>query len=220
MPVFAGAGSLHSTANDLLTFLAAFIGDTPSPLSPAMRAMLGTRRPGPSFTQALGWWIIPFGANDDIVLFGGETLGFASTIAYDPKTRVGVVVLSNGSADDGGIGIHLLRPAYPVATSAAAKALSERKEIAVGPAVLDLYAGTYRPAVGGVISIARRDDALIFTSAAAPQGLRLHARDDRKFFISEADMTVTFQVDSHSRITGMIVNFAGTDTAAPRVEGP
>ena len=42
---FAGAGALRSTANDMLTFLEAFLGYKESPLGPAMKAMLEVRRP-------------------------------------------------------------------------------------------------------------------------------------------------------------------------------
>jgi D-alanyl-D-alanine-carboxypeptidase/D-alanyl-D-alanine-endopeptidase len=45
LPALAGAGGLRSTANDLLTFLAANLGYTKSVLAPAMSAMLATRRP-------------------------------------------------------------------------------------------------------------------------------------------------------------------------------
>ena len=41
----AGAGALRSSANDLLTFLEAFLGYKESPLAPAMKAMLEVRRP-------------------------------------------------------------------------------------------------------------------------------------------------------------------------------
>jgi D-alanyl-D-alanine-carboxypeptidase/D-alanyl-D-alanine-endopeptidase len=219
MPVFAGAGSLRSTAYDLLTFLAAFMGYTKSPLLPAMTAMLETRRPGgPNLMQAVGWWVVSMGPGDDgIVAFGGQTLGYASTLAYDPKTRVGVVVLSNGAADDGGLGWHMLRPAFPVATSTAARALKERKEMAVDLKLFDLYAGQYQPAVGGIMTIERQGDALLLKSPSSPQGVRLHAQSERIFFITETDLTITFQVGSTGRATGLIVHFAGADTPVPRI---
>jgi CubicO group peptidase (beta-lactamase class C family) len=218
MPVFAGAGSLRSSANDLLTFLAAFMNYTESPLSPAMAAMLETQRPGPTLTQALGWWIIPFGPGDDgVVFFGGETLGYASSIAYDPRTRVGVVVLSNGAPDDGGIGLHVLRPSFPVKTLAAAKALKGRQEIALDPKLLDTYLGKYQASVGGLLTIEKSGDGLLLRSASAPEGLRLHAQSERVFFLTEMDLTVTFQVDANARVTGLTIHFAGTDNPAPRI---
>jgi len=41
----AGAGALRSSANDMLTFLEAFLGYRETPLAPAMKAMLEVRRP-------------------------------------------------------------------------------------------------------------------------------------------------------------------------------
>ena len=40
-PALAGAGALRSSANDMLSFLEAFLGYRESPLAPAMKAMLG-----------------------------------------------------------------------------------------------------------------------------------------------------------------------------------
>ena len=45
LPTLAGAGALRSSANDMLTFLEAFLGYKESPLAPAMKAMLEVRRP-------------------------------------------------------------------------------------------------------------------------------------------------------------------------------
>ena len=43
-PTLAGAGALRSSANDMLTFLEAFLGYKESPLAPAMKSMLEVRR--------------------------------------------------------------------------------------------------------------------------------------------------------------------------------
>jgi D-alanyl-D-alanine-carboxypeptidase/D-alanyl-D-alanine-endopeptidase len=226
MPAFLAAGCLRSTANDLLTLLAAFTGDKKSSLAPAMAAMLRTRRPGPGLEQALAWWIVKVGQDDDgFVAFGGQTAGFASTIAYDPETHVGVVVLSNGTQDDGGLGWHLLRPAFPVVTAAVVKERQERasREITVEPKVLTTYVGRYRvasgPTAGDVVVIEAQADGLIVKSSTTPpQGVRLHAHDERTFFLTEADVQVTFETDDQQHVTGVVIHFAGVDTAAPRVD--
>ncbi len=219
MPVFAGAGSLRSSADDMLTFLAAFMGYDETPLAPAMAAMLTTRRPGPNLEQALGWWVIPFDTNDaGIVTMAGATFGYTTTAAYDPKTKVGVVVFSNSVGNDGGLAWHLLRPAMPVETSASQKALTERKETRVDTTVLDMYVGKYQPKVGGIITIERRGDTLSFKSPSAPSGLRLRAESAEKFFVREVDLAVTFQVDATGRSTGMLVRFGGMEDLVPRVE--
>ena len=58
-PTLAGAGALRSSANDMLTFLEAFLGYKESPLAPAMKAMLEVRRPvsKTTFEIGLGWSI-------------------------------------------------------------------------------------------------------------------------------------------------------------------
>jgi serine-type D-Ala-D-Ala carboxypeptidase/endopeptidase len=59
LPTLAGAGALRSSTNDLLTFLAAILGYTNTPLAPAMAAMTTVLRPTgvPELEVALGWHI-------------------------------------------------------------------------------------------------------------------------------------------------------------------
>jgi serine-type D-Ala-D-Ala carboxypeptidase/endopeptidase len=122
MPTMEAAGSLRSTASDLLTLLEVFTQHRQVRLNCAAKAMLETRRPGPGFQQALGWWILALGpGQDSIVLFGGETLGYSCTIAYDPKMFTGVIVLTNSDQKDGGLCLHILRPSFPVETSSITK---------------------------------------------------------------------------------------------------
>jgi CubicO group peptidase (beta-lactamase class C family) len=113
VPALAGAGSLVSSVNDMLTFLASF--GEPSVSSAALPTMLATRRTGPGIPQALGWWIVATGLSDQgILVHDGGTLGFSSSVAYDVETRTGVVVLSNGAAAVGDIARHILRPVIPL----------------------------------------------------------------------------------------------------------
>jgi CubicO group peptidase (beta-lactamase class C family) len=227
MPAFLAAGCLRSSANDILTFLDAFLGRKDSPLAPAMKAMLQTRRPGPGFQQALGWWIISMDSADEgFVFHGGETPGYSSSVAYDPKTKTGVVVLSNGAENDGGLGWHLMRPSFPLATSAAQKAIEDKtkKEMALDPKLLGSYAGRYRvasgPTKGDIVAIERTGDFLALKSASTPpQGLRLHAENDHLFFITEADLQIDFRRDG-ARATSIVIHFAGSETPATRVDEP
>jgi len=220
MPAVSGEGELRSSANDLLTFLGAFMGYGKSPLAPAMAAMLETRRPGPNFQQALGWWVLPLGPNDEgIVTHGGATWGYTCTAAYDPKTRVGVIVLSNTAENDGGLAWHLLRPTWPVETSTSLKVIKERKEIVLDPKVFDLYVGKYQPpAPAEPITVTREGDIFVVTFGTEQQGHRLYAESEKKFFLKDADLTITFQIGSTGHATSMTVNFGGTESLAPRLE--
>jgi CubicO group peptidase (beta-lactamase class C family) len=216
LPALAGAGSLRSSANDLLTLLAAFTGAVKTPLAPAMAAMPETKRPNRLYMldQALGWFVIGKG-DEQFFIHGGGTHGFASSLAYDPKTRTGVVVLSNaaGSVDD--IARHLLRPALPLDKPRPPKV---HKEVAVDPKLFDLYAGSYRPSPDWVYTVTREGDVLRIQLPAAPK-FRLHPESDRDYFIEETDdIQVTFQTDGQGRATGLILHIWGFNVPAPRIE--
>ena len=105
LPVIPGAGCLRSTAADLLAFLAAILGYVKTPLAPAISAMLDVRHPTgvPGLEIALGWHVSTTG-HREIVWHNGGLGGCGSFIGYDPKNRLGVVVLSNsetpGVADE------------------------------------------------------------------------------------------------------------------------
>jgi CubicO group peptidase (beta-lactamase class C family) len=112
------AGGLRSTANDMLTFLGAELGYVKTPLAPAMRAQWSTvRRPSinPRIEAALDW-AVTLRPDGEIIWKNGGTPGFRTFAGFNPKTGVGVVVLSNAdtrlATDD--IGLHLLDPATPL----------------------------------------------------------------------------------------------------------
>lgn len=206
VPVYrdmAAAGGLVSTTNDLLTFLAATMGYERSSLAPSIATVLGTRRPmsRPGEMQALGWVLIG-GGNDQLIVHDGGTLGYASSVAWDPTTRVGVVVLSNhvGSVDD--IARHLLRPSSPL------KAPPKRRtEIALDSAVLDRYTGRYEARGEGAFVVAREHD---FLTIQLPDEwglptLRLRPEGLRDFFVAELPLRVTFQMGSDGRVNGALV---------------
>lgn len=113
----AAAGGLRSSANDLLKFLSALLGYLKTPLAPAMAAMLDVREPTtqPGLVNALGWEISTPDALE-IVWKDGTTAGFTSFLGYDPRARVGVVVLSNTSTNRGvnDIGMHILDGPSPL----------------------------------------------------------------------------------------------------------
>ena len=106
------AGQIRSSADDILKYLAAEMGYAPTPLKPAMAAMLTREQPGMAggvFKQALGWMILdePSGR---IITHSGGTFGQRAFTAFNPKTREGVIVLSNAESATGAddIGLHII----------------------------------------------------------------------------------------------------------------
>ncbi len=214
LPTLAGAGALRSTANDLLSFLAANLGYTKSPLAPAMAAMLTARRSTdmPGLEIALGWHILTRDGHE-IIWHNGGTGGFRTFIGFDSKNRVGVVALSNTSTTTGvdDIGRHLLDTKFPLAQPP-----KEHKQVAVDPKLFDGYVGRYELAPNFVLTVTREGDHL-FTQATGQPKVEIFPESDRDYFLKVVDAQITFETDSQGRATGLMLHQGG-DHHAKRIE--
>ena len=221
LPTLAGAGALRSSANDMLTFLEAFIGYKESPLAPAMKAMLEVRRPAGQAKIGLGWLVIsPDG--QEVAWHNGGTGGFRSFIGFDPKARIGVVVLSNGTrsgVED--VGLHLLNPKLPLANPESPK---QHTQIPIDPKLLDNYTGRYQVTPNLIFEITRDGDRLFAQGFAQAAGqpialpkFELFAEGEKNFFAKVADNQITFETGPEGRATSLILHRAGRDMPAPRL---
>lgn len=206
LPIYSimpAAGGLYSTTNDLLTLLSIAMGYERSPVSAAIEATVKTRRPtGGGNEQALGWSVIGKG-NDQLIYRDSGTYGFASSMAWDPKKRIGVVVLSNQQGEADAIARHLLRPDSPLGKPTNAK----HTEITIDSALLDKYAGRYEAQGEGIFTVARENNFLTIESPAdwgLPK-LRIRPESQQDFFATELPVRVTFQNDSDGRVTGLLI---------------
>ena len=198
----ASAGGIYSTANDLLSFLSDVMGYEGSALAPAMAAMLETRQPMDGSEQALGWIVVGKG-DRQFIFHDGGTWGYASAAAWDPKSRMGVVVLSNQQESVSDIARHLLRPELPLEKPAIAK----HKETSLAPTLLDGYVGSYAADGVGVFNIRRENDFLTL-QLPADWGLpnfRLHPETREEFFVAEMPIHVTFSTDAKGQVTGALI---------------
>ena len=218
LPTLAGAGALRSTANDLLTFLAAELGIVKSPLATAMAAQLATRRPTgtPNLEIALGWHVSKTPAGQEIVWHNGGTGGYRTLIGFDRAKQAAVVVLSNMSTNGGvdDIGRHLLDPASPLAEPA-----KMRKEVALDEKTLERYVGRYELVPSFVITVTRQGSHL-FAQATSQPRFEIFASGERDFFYKVVDAQITFEVDAQGRVTGLVLHQNGANTPGRRLEGP
>jgi|SRR5271165_401631 len=224
LPTLAGAGALRSSVNDLLVFLAANLGYTKSPLAPAMAAMLKVRRPtGVSGLDiALGWHVFTRNGTE-IVWHNGGTGGFRSFVGFDPKSRVGVVVLSNAETAAGvdDIGQHLLDQSMPSKDPS-----KPHQEIAVDPKLFDSYVGRYELAPDFILTVTREGSHL-FVQATNQGKLEVFPESERDYFYKVVDAQITFETDSSGRATGLVLHQNGMnphakliDTHVPAEESP
>ena len=226
LPTLAGAGALRSSANDMLTFLEAFLGYKESPLAPAMKAMFEVRRPVAKIGIGLGWTISS--AHDrEIAGHDGGTGGFRSWVGCDPRERIGVVVLSNASTSIGvfDIGIHLVDPKWPLANPEPPK---QHTEIHIDPKLLDNYTGRYQVTPNLILEITCDGDRLFGQAfvqfphnqlgdlTGGPR-FELFAEGEKNVFAQVADHQITFETGVDGRATGLILHKAGRDMPATRL---
>ncbi len=216
LPTLAGAGALRSTANDMLTFIAANLGYRKSPLASAMATMLKKRRSTgqPGLEMALGWHIFTTGGKE-IIWHNGGTGGYRSFMGFDPKARLGVVLMSNAETSEGvdDIGRHLLDPSVPLLTPQ-----KEHKQVTVDPKLFDGYVGRYQLAPNFNITITKDDDHL-FEQATGQPKFEIFAEGDRDYFLKVVDAQITFVTDSKGHATELILHQNGRDAHGNRVEG-
>ena len=207
LPIYSimpAAGGLYSTANDLLKLLAVAMDYEASPLARALHLTWNTRQPmlHSGFEQGLGWTTINE-QNNLLVVQDGGTFGCASSIAWDPVRRAGVVVLSNQVASVGDMARHLLRPNFPLEKPIATK----RTEVTIDPTKLGLYVGNYEASGEGIFEVDRDGDSLAIRSPdewGLPK-LRLHPENRQDFFVAELPMHVAFQFENDGSVKKILI---------------
>jgi serine-type D-Ala-D-Ala carboxypeptidase/endopeptidase len=216
MASLQGSGSLRSTANDLLRFLAAYLDYEDTPLKAAMSYQLSQRVELPDRVQALGW---PISANG-IVRHAGGKQGYRSALAFNRSTGIGAVVLANARTDDEPIDLAVyLVSGTPL--PAAPRAPAERKRLALPTTILERYAGHYRLQDGDILEIAPKEHHLLVHTPGSGIS-EFFATGPRDFFLNTGNDEIAFQVGEDNRANSLILYGSGKDqgdsTLAQRIE--
>jgi CubicO group peptidase (beta-lactamase class C family) len=216
IPTLAGAGAVRSTANDMLTFLAANLGFVKTPLAQDMANEVAVRRSAgaPDMEIAYAWHIQTKDGNS-IIWHNGGTGGYRSYMGYDPKAHVGVVVLANISTPAGvdDIGRHLLNATYPLLK---VEAPAEHKQITLDTTTLDRYIGQYQLGPNAIITMSRDNDRF-YTQLTGQPKFEVFAESERKFFLKVVDAQLTFDVDAQGAATQVTLHQNGRDLIAKRM---
>lgn len=189
LPTLAGAGALRSTVDDLLTFLAACMGQLPPTAAGSGLAGVLAESQARTIEIAGERLSLAWGAGTEIrgrrVLWhNGGTGGYRSFVAFEPDARRAVVVLSNCSIDVDDLGFHLVDPSMRLTVAREAKP--------VAPAVLERYVGVYETAPGEHREVLRYRDRLFVRRPAQPP-VEVFAASDTAFFNTDAGFDLVFE---------------------------
>jgi CubicO group peptidase (beta-lactamase class C family) len=215
IPTLSGAGAFRSTANDMMKFLAAYLGYDKTALAPAMADAISIRsiHENAESQMAYGWEVKTRDGNT-IIWKGGATGGYRTYMGFDPKSRVGVVVLSNmlrPAMDE--IGPHILQPASYGLSKMGPMA---HPEITLDPKIFDRYVAAYELAPNRQITISR-DGIHFYAQITGQRKLEIFAETERKFFYKAVDAEIIFDVDPQGTVTRLNVYQNGRDNFAKRL---
>jgi serine-type D-Ala-D-Ala carboxypeptidase/endopeptidase len=218
LPTLEGAGALRSTANDLMRLLAAEMG-AQSSLKSAMAVTLSTRRPtvSPAMEAALGWEMLKL-PTGEIIEHGGGTGGYHTYVAFNPKTRVGVVVLTNAETINGGddLALHILTGAPVLHLQPPPPPPPEHHAITLDAKALDALVGVYQLAPGATVTVTR-DGPHLMAKVTGQDAYEVFPESPTRVFWKIVDAEADFTLGPDGRATSLTLHQGGRDLPAPRV---
>ena len=228
LPALPGAGAVRSTANDLTVFLEACLGRRQTPLQPALRRLLETRRPTGIRGQEMGLgWFISSNHGDEIVWKSGGTGGFNTFIGFSTNSHEGSIVLSNAIGHYAIVpGLHLINPDFGLTgiESLIHPLMLRRRLTLLSPEILTAYAGIYTgsPATGVTIRVAvwaRGPRLFLRFSDYGKDRVEAFAETETRFIAPDLDAEITFEQDVAEKANALVVHHeGGHDWRARRVQ--
>jgi CubicO group peptidase (beta-lactamase class C family) len=218
------SGSLRSSANDLLRFLAANLGYQDTPLKRAMAFQLivptvpattGPQIPGAP-QDGLGWKTVQ-SMGRSLIYHDGDKDGYRCIEVFDRERRTGVVVLANAFTDDAPrVLARYLMTGEPMAPPP--PALAVRKFVQVEGELLDRFEGEYRVSESLLFRVARRRDHLLVDEVSrGPE--EYFAEGPRDFGMRADRREVTFRSDAAGKVTGIALYPRGRGVSDAPLEG-
>ena len=201
MSIPLSAGGLYSTTEDLLRWEQGLMGG--KLLSAASLQKMTT-----PFKSDYAFGLAVHTANGHKVIeHNGGIEGFNTALAYYPEDKLTVVVLANLN---GGAPESIASNLAALARGEKVVLPSERKEIAVSPAILEKYVGTYElmPNFDIVVTL---EGSQLMSQATGQSKFPLFAESETKFFLKVVDAEVDFFKNDKGDVTHLILHQGGHD---------
>jgi len=201
MSIPLSAGGLYSTTEDLLRWEQGLMGG--KLLSAASLQKMTT-----PFKSDYAFGLVVHTANGHKVIeHNGGIEGFNTALAYYPEDKLTVVVLANLN---GGAPESIASNLAALARGEKVVLPSERKEIAVSPAILEKYVGTYElmPNFDIVVTL---EGSQLMSQATGQSKFPMFAESETKFFLKVVDAEVEFFKNDKGDVTNLILHQGGHD---------
>ncbi len=212
LPSLAGAGAIRSSANDMMTYMAANIGLVETPLSEAIELSHKVQRDFAGRIKIGLGWITYEHAGEWMVHHSGGTGGYNAYVGFKKGKPSGVVVLGNSfsATDTTTIGGAVLTERVSQLV------LDEKVEIEVAEADLQRLVGTYELAPNVNFTITVKDGNL-FAQLTGQSAFQIYPTSKLEFFYKVVEASITFVEDENGKITSLILHQNGQDMPAKKI---
>ncbi len=197
------AGSIYSTADDLLVWQRALAAAKPISAA-SVDLMFRDHGHGYGF----GWGIQRQFSRRQFVHAGGIN-GFSVVLSHYPDADLTIILLANIQA----------APVQKIARDLAALyfgVTEAERELVLDAALLADYVGTYRLGPGRVLRVTQ-DGARLFVETDEQSRQELFAKDDHNFICKMIDWEVCFEADGVEQASRVILRRSGKEVSGPRI---
>jgi CubicO group peptidase (beta-lactamase class C family) len=208
MSIPLSAGALYSTTEDLLRWEQGLFGGK-------LLSAASLQEMTIPFKNDYAFGLAVHEANGHKVIeHGGGIEGFNTQLTYYPDDKLVVVVLANqNTGATGDIASKLAALVHGEKIVLA----EERKEVAVSPAILQAYAGTYELAPGFDL-VMTVEGGQLMTQATGQPKFPVFAESATKFFLKVVDAQLEFVKNDKGEVTHVILHQGGRDVKGPKTK--
>jgi len=159
------------------------------------------------YYRCLGWGLVNGLPDGEYALeHGGSDIGVRNFAVFLPKSKRGVVVMTNG---DNGMNVfnHIVAESMDVGKDilAAIYRSSARHTIAMLPrGTLDRYTGTYFQSNGRKVTIAKENEQALRMSGDGIPAFVLYPESEKTFFLKDFDAQLEFVLNENKEVVQLI----------------
>ena len=95
--------------------------------------------------------------------------------------------------------------------------VAERKQVALDPKILSLYAGEYELKPGFILTVTVEQDQL-FTQATGQAKFPIYPSSETDFFLKVVEAQISFVKDKEGRVTQLVLHQGGADLPAKKIK--
>jgi len=200
---FAPAGGLRSNITDMARFVSECLGLRESPLRAAIDATLQPQRNADDVGGMIGLgWFVFEQPEHSVAWHNGATAGSHSFIAFDRKTRTGLVILANIPRRSEDLGFGLLGVKAP------APKLGKAKDP-------EAYLGRYPLSPAFALDITTEKGVLFLQATGQPR-LALSETKTDLFAVKGVPAEISFVRDENGKVVSLVLHQNGADVPGPR----